>query len=163
MTAPKLDRVSSALLLSRVTDHARRSGKFAQVNDYEPKSAPTADLSCAVWFAELGHARTRSGLNITTARVELTVRLMMSMIRDKDESATEPTMLDAVDHLMRAYSGDFLLDRPDGEPLAEVDLLGAHGRPLAAVGGYFTQDQRPFRAYTILLPLICDNLWEQQA
>lgn len=158
-----LNKASSALILSRVTDHARRSGKFAQVNPYEPKSAPSSDLSCAVWFAELGHARSRSGLNITTARLELTVRLMMSMVRDANESQTEPTMLDAVDYLMRAYSGDFLLDDAAGEALAEVDLLGAHGRPLAAVGGYFTQDQKPFRAYTITLPLICDNLWEQQA
>lgn len=163
MTTPALDKASTALLFARVLDHARRSGKFSEVTPYEPKTAPVGALSCAVWVADLAHARSRSGLNITTARLELTVRLMTPMIRDKDEASTEPLMLDAVDYLMRAYSGDFLLDRPGGEQLAEVDLLGAHGLPLRAVGGYFTQDQRPFRAFTITLPLICDNLWEQQA
>lgn len=159
----KLDRASSALLFARVLDHARRSGKFTEVTPYEPKTAPVGQMSCAVWVADLVHARARSGLHSTSARLELTVRLMTPMIRDKDEAETEPRMLDAVDHLMRAYSGDFLLDRPGGEPLAEVDLLGSHGQPLRAVGGYFTQDQKPFRAFTITLPLICDDLWEQEA
>jgi hypothetical protein len=145
-------------ILNTVQDHALTSGYFDTVNGHEPKSAPGNGLSAAVWVEQIGPARGGSGLNSTSARLALFVRLYTPMVQ-QPEDAIDPNLMTALDALMAAYSGDFTL----GGLVREVDLQGIHGDPLSARAGYLTTSGAEYRVMTITLPLIVNDLWEQVA
>jgi hypothetical protein len=145
-------------ILDAVESHALASGFFSAVNGHEPKSAPQSGLTCAVWVEQIGPARGSSGLDSTSARLALNVRLYTPMVSEP-EDAIDPDMMTALDALMAAYSGDFELDGL----VRQVDLLGAYGDPLSARAGYLTTSGNEYRVLTITLPLIVNDLWEQVA
>lgn len=136
--------------------HALASGWFDRVDGHEPKNAPGKGLSAAVWLQKLDAVPARSGLAVSSARVEMSIRVSTPMLTDP-EDAIDPELLSAVDALLTAYSSDFQL----GGLITAVDLLGAYGTPLGARAGYLTQDQTPYRVMTITLPLILDDQWTQ--
>lgn len=145
-------------ILAAVESHALASGYFQTVNGHEPKSAPQNGLTCAVWVEMIGPARGASGTAASTARLALFVRLYTPMVQEP-EDAIDPALMDALDALMAAYSGDFTLDGL----IRNVDLLGTYGDPLGARAGYLTTSGAEFRVMTINLPLIVNDLWEQVA
>jgi hypothetical protein len=145
-------------ILDAVQSHALASGYFDTVNGHEPKSAPGNGLSAAVWVEQIGPARGGSGLDATSTRLALFVRLYTPMVQ-QPEDAIDPNLMTAMDALMAAYSGDFTL----GDLVREVDLLGIYGDPLSARAGYLTTSGQEFRVMTITLPLIVNDLWEQVA
>jgi hypothetical protein len=145
-------------ILDAVESHALASGYFQTVNGHEPKSAPGTGLTAAVWVEQIGPARGGSGLNSTSARLALYVRLYTPMLQEPAD-AIDPNLMTALDALMAAYSGDFTLDGL----VREVDLLGIHGDPLSARAGYLTTSGAEYRVMTITLPLIVSDLWEQAA
>lgn len=145
-------------ILDAVESHALASGYFAQVNGHEPKSPPVSGITCAVWVEQIGPARGSSGLTSTSARLALFVRLYSSMVQQPAD-AIDPDLMTALDTLMAAYSGDFTL----GGLIRHVDLLGAYGDPLGARAGYLAEAGAEYRVFTITLPLIVSNLWEQVA
>ena len=145
-------------ILTAVQDHALASGYFDDVNGHEPKSAPGTGLLAAVWVEQIGPARGGSGLDSTSGRLALCVRLYTPMTL-QPEDAIDPNLMTALDALMAAYSGDFTL----GDRIREVDLLGTYGDPLAARAGYLTTGGAEYRVMTITLPLIVNDLWEQVA
>ncbi len=147
--------MDSLALLEAAESHAMTLGLFDRVGRHEPKKAPGKGLHAAFWVQAIGPVRS-SGLNSTTGRVELRVRLYVPMLTEPQDSI-DPQIMAAVDALMTAYSGDFTL----GGTVRSVDLLGAHGTPLSAVAGYLSQDQRLFRVMDIILPLIVNDLWSQ--
>lgn len=148
--------LDATTLLDRTVSHALALGHFERVNQHEPKNAPGLGLSCAVWVDDIGPARGQSGLNATTARVVLNVRLYTSMLTEPMDDI-DPNLMVALDALMGAYSGDFTL----GGAVRNVDLLGATGTPLSARAGYLNQGGKLYRVMTITLPLIVNDLWEQ--
>ena len=145
-------------LLSAVESHALASGYFAQVNGHEPMSPPTSGITCAVWVEQIGPARGGSGLDSTSSRLALYVRLYSSLVQQPAD-AIDPDLMTALDALMAAYSGDFTL----GDLVQEVDLLGIYGDPLSARAGYLAEGGSEYRVLTITLPLIVSDLWEQVA
>lgn len=145
-------------ILDAVEDHALRSGFFAAVNGHEPKSPPTSGITCAVWVEQIGPARGGSGLNTTSSRLALYVRLYTSMVQQPPD-AIDPDLMTALDTLMAAYSGDFTLDGL----VRQVDLLGAYGDPLSARAGYLAEAGAEYRVMTITLPLVVNDLWAQVA
>ncbi|NUR03067.1 MAG: hypothetical protein HOY79_43130 [Streptomyces sp.] len=145
-------------ILDAVQAHALASGYFDSVNGHEPQSPPTSGVTCAVWVEQIGPARGTSGLNSTTSRLALYVRLYTSMAQQPAD-AIDPNLMTALDALMAAYSGDFTL----GGLAREVDLLGAYGDPLSARAGYLAEGGAEYRVMTITLPLIVNDLWEQVA
>ncbi|MFD5814414.1 hypothetical protein [Streptomyces sp. NPDC127038] len=145
-------------ILDAVESHALSSGFFSAVNGHEPKSAPQSGITCAVWVEQIGPARGGSGLDSTSARLALNVRLYTSMVSEP-EDAIDPDMMTALDALMAAYSGDFELDGL----VRQVDLLGHYGDPLGARAGYLTTSGAEYRVLTITLPLIVNDLWSQSA
>jgi hypothetical protein len=145
-------------LLAAVEDHALASGHFTAVNGHEPKSPPVSGITCAVWVEQIGPAPSASGLASTTSRLGLFVRLYTA-INQQEPDAIDPALMDALDELMAAYSGDFTLDGL----VRQVDLLGAHGEPLSARAGYLQESDAEYRVMTIALPLIVNDLWEQEA
>lgn len=145
-------------IFSAVQSHALRLGLFERVNTSEPKSAPGNGLSCAMWMNSVAPARAQSGLDTTTALLVLNVRVYARMLQEPQDDI-DLGILDAVDRLMAAYTGDFDLNGT----IRNVDLLGAIGPGLSAQFGYLTIDNTMFRVATIVLPLIVNDLWTQAA
>ena len=77
----------------------------------------------------------------------------------KPADAIDPEIMDAVDVLFTAYSGDFDL----GGTVRNVDLEGATGPGLSAQAGYLNQDGKLMRIMDIVLPVIVSDLWTQVA
>jgi hypothetical protein len=143
-------------ILDAVVSHALGSGYFSSVNGHEPLSPPTTGVTCAVWTEMIGPARGGSGLNSTSARLALFVRLYTPLAQLPSD-AIDPAMMTALDALMTAYSGDFEL----GGLVREVDLLGAYGDPLSGRAGYLKTSGTDYRVFTITLPLVVNDLWSQ--
>ena len=143
-------------ILTAVQDHALASGQFTSVNGHEPKSAP-GGLTAGVWVQSIAPARGASGLDSTTIRLGLTVRLY-SLMTQEPADAIDPALVTALDVLMAAYSGDLKL----GGAVRNVDLLGTFGEPLSAQAGYLMQAGTEYRVMDIVLPLIVNDLWEQE-
>ena len=147
-------------VFDKVVSHAAASGYFERVNQHEPKSKNPAGtgMTCAVWMQSIRPSAKSSGLAATSGRLEFTVRIYTSMTAEPQD-AIDPAVLRAVNALMTAYSGDFEL----GGEVRHVDLLGAEGVPLSAEAGYLEQGGRLYRVMDILLPLIVNDLWNQEA
>jgi PKD repeat protein len=143
-------------IVTAVADHAAQTGMFAKVNKAEPKNAPGGRLTAAIWAQAISPAD--SGLAVTSVRLVLMVRVYTSMIQDPPD-AIDPAVVRAVDRLMDAYSGDFAL----GGLVRCVDLLGMRGIPLSAQAGYLPIDNKLYRVMDITLPLILNDVWEQEA
>jgi hypothetical protein len=95
-----------------------------------------------------------SGLASTSVRVELTARGYRNMLIEPQD---DTVLLGAMDALVAGLSGDFDL----GGQLRNVDLLGAHGAPLAWTMGYVQQDNKLYRIADLTIPLIVNDLWGQ--
>lgn len=146
-------------LTDAVISHANASGFFAKVNGHEPKSAPAGQgITAAVWLQSLGPAIGASSLSSTSARLEYRVRLYQNMLREPAD-AIDPSLLAAADALLAAYSGDLTL----GGEVRDVDLLGAHGAPLSLLAGYVPFDNKLMRILDLIVPLIINDVYEQEA
>lgn len=145
-------------ILDKITSHAAASGHFDQVNGHEPKNAPGRGLSCAVWVNKIGPAFNSSGLNSTSAVLTFHVRLYSPMLQEPQD-AIDPNLIKALHVLIAAYAGDFEF----GGSVRMVDLRGADSGGLSAQAGYLNQDQQLFRVFTIELPVITNDAWDEVA
>ncbi|MFE4716859.1 hypothetical protein ACFRLW_10460 [Streptomyces sp. NPDC056728] len=142
-------------ILDAVESHAAASGYFERVNGHEPKSAPTTGgLTAAVWIDSIAPVPT-SGLSSTSGRLLVMVRLYSPL--SEPEDAVDRDLMSAVSALFAAYCGHFTL----GGLVRQVDVRGAHGAGLSARAGYLEQDSATFRVFTLTVPLIVNDLWEE--
>lgn len=146
-------------LYDALMSHALACGWFDAVNGQEPKSPPGQGLTCAVWPQTLRPAVGASGLDSTSIRLPFTQRLYMPLGSEPGD-AIDPYMIDACDDLMGRYSADFTLDGL----IRQIDLLGAYGDPLGFEAGYQRiESGTEFRVIDINIPLIVNDLWDQEA
>jgi hypothetical protein len=154
--------IDSRAIVDAVASHAAASGHFdSAVNKHEPKSPPGHGLSASVWAQRLRPVPAASGLRSTSALLVLNLRVQAGMLQEPQDDI-DPYILDAVDALMIAYSGDFTL----GGLVRNVDLLGQSGVALAAEAGYLTiggQQGGMYRVMVITIPMIINDAWEQSA
>ncbi|PXY27434.1 hypothetical protein [Prauserella muralis] len=144
-------------LVEAVRSHAMRLGIFTGTAGHEPKKAPGHELFLAVWAQRIEPLPQRSGLASTAGLVTLIVRIFQGFIA-QPEDGIDPRVMQAVNALFLAYSGDFDL----GGRVAEVDLLGQYSPGgLFAQAGYLSQDGKNYRVMTITLPLVINDLWSQ--
>lgn len=149
--------INSKDLVDRIASHAMALGLFDRVNQHEPKSKPGRGLTCAVWIDRIEPARGRSGLTATDARVVFNVRVYTSMLQ-QPQDAIDPNVMDAMDQLFAAYTGDFEL----GDSSRFIDVLGmTQGHPLFCQSGYINIDNMVFRVLTATVPVIVTAAWEQ--
>lgn len=149
--------IQSQDLVNRITSHAMATGFFDRVNAHEPKSKPGRGLTCSVWIDRIEPARSRSGLTATDARVVFNVRVYTNMLQ-QPQDAIDPSVMDAVDRLFEAYTGDFDL----GSETRFIDVLGmTQGHALDAQSGYINIDNMTYRVITISVPVIVSNAWTQ--
>lgn len=144
-------------IVDRLASHAMTLALFDRVNTHEPKNKPGRGLTCAIWVDRIEPARGRSGLAATDARVVLNVRVYTNMLQ-QPQDAIDPNVMNAVDLLFEAYSGDFGL----GDNSRFIDLLGmTQGHPLFSQSGYINIDNMVYRVMTITVPVIVQNAWTQ--
>lgn len=145
-------------IYAQVVSHAKRLGVFNQVLTHEPKGAPGDGITCAIWLGSLEPIPLVSGLAVTSLRLELSIRIYENF-KSQPEDEIDKRLLDATSKLMEAYTGDFQL----GGTVMDVDLLGAHGTPLEALGGYLLQDSTQYRVVVMTLPIIIADVYTQTA
>lgn len=145
-------------IFDQVVSHAERTGLFETVNSHEAKSAPSNGLHCEVWVDRLNPVPPGSGLTATTGVLILSVRLLTSMLAEPQDEI-DPGLLSAADSLMAEYSGDFEL----GGKVRSIDLLGQTGTAMSLRCGYIDIDNKKFRVFEIALPLIINDIWDQEA
>lgn len=150
--------MESLAIIEAVASHALASGYFEHVNQYEPKGSPGTGLVCSVWVASIGPQIGASGLNRTSVRFTVNVRVYTSMLAEPQDMI-DPNLMEAVDKLLTAYSGDFTLDGL----VRNIDLLGMGGPALGAEAGYVEIDKKLFRIMTITVPMILNDQWTQVA
>jgi hypothetical protein len=147
--------LSVTSIFDAMVSHALNLGVFDSVEEHEPKSAPGNDVHAAFWVQSVEPIRS-SGLGSTSGRIEVSVRIYMNMLSEPQDGI-DRSLLEAADALLTAYSGDFEL----GGLIRSVDLLGAHGAPLSARGGYIRQDSKLYRVMVLTVPLIVNDIWTQ--
>lgn len=145
--------------MDALISHAAASGHFTSVNSTDIGSVPTSEgISAVVWPRSVRPIPERSGLASTSVVVSFMVRFFRSMNSDP-LGEIDPAMIDAVDALMNAYTGNFTL----GGIVAEVDLLGQYGDPLSMESGYIDMgDDGKFRIVDITVPLVINDVWTQE-
>lgn len=135
---------------------ASASGLFDVVSSNEPKSAPPSGLAFACWLGPITPIPLRSGLPVTSARLEITARIYSSMLQEPQDRI-DIDLGKAASYVMTQLTGDFEIEG------AWFDLLGAYGRGLASATGYVQLDKSMFRIADITCPLICDDVFDQEA
>lgn len=145
-----------AAILANVTDHAMSTGYFETVNFHEPKNAPGNGLNLAAWIDYIGPFL--SGLKSTSGLLVINCRVYSSMFQQPYD-AIDPNLLDAVQNLIGAYTGNFGWTAD----VRNLDVLGQSGRKLEAQAGYIPIDNKMMRAMTITVPLIINDIWSQTA
>lgn len=145
-------------LREAIVSHAMRLGWFERFTRYEPKSPPGPGISVAFWGQASAPVPLGSGLAETCLRREFQSRLYKPMLTEPQDEI-DPQVMDAADDMMQALTGDFTL----GGLVRNIDLLGAHGVGLSWQAGYQTINQTAYRIVTIVIPMVVDSAWAQEA
>ena len=143
-------------LMDKLVSKAAATGTLDSVNKHEPKSAPGNQLHAAVWLQDFGPVPAGSGLSMTTARVELALRIYSNMVQEPQDEI-DPDVGRATTKIIAAISEDYTL----GDTVKAVDLLGMAGAPLRARAGYLNVAGSMYRVMTIFAPLLVNDAWTQ--
>lgn len=156
--ADVVDGVDVSSILDHIMSHAGRLGDFERLQTHEPKTAATQGMTAAGWVSEIGPVPEMSGLSQSAIRIAFIFRLYDNMMREPAD-LIDPEMTALVNRLFLAYHADFTL----GGVCTQIDLLGAHGAPLAMQSGYIPQDGKMMRAMSVYIPVIVAEGWNQEA
>ena len=137
--------------------HAQKTGRFDTVAKHEPFSKP-GGVHAALWVDKLTAVPPASGLNTVTVRLVCLCRIYLGA-ETQPYDEVDAKGLAAADRLLAAWAGDFTL----GGRIRNVDLKGAYGIPLDSQAGYQRIGDTQFRVFTITVPLIINDVWEEVA
>jgi hypothetical protein len=149
--------IDAAELLQQLVDHAKRLGGAERVAGHEPKNAPGLGVTIAFWVSGIEPVPGRSGLDVTSIRVDVTCRIYTPML-DQEPDRIDRGLLQTTAKLMEAYTGDFELR---GSGNRHIDLLGESGTQLGAQAGYVSVDTKQYRIFNLTIPVLIDNTWAQ--
>jgi hypothetical protein len=144
-------------ILDAVVSHAMATGYFQSVGEYESKQSNTSGITASVWVERVTPIRS-SGLASASIRLELSIRMYAGTSAEPYDDI-DSNLVKAMDALLTNYIGDFDLF---GEA-RNIDIFGAHGRPLEAETGYINLDGREFRVVQIRLPIVVSDVWDEAA
>lgn len=160
---PVLTQQVIELLYTAVGDIAKQSGLFDRVDDHEPRNPPGRGLTCQVLMGAFEPVGRGSGLQVTSARMEFTVRISAPRMQSPD-GKTDRAVLYAATYLMAAYNAELDLDEvtPDGLVRC-VDVLGMYGDALHMEPGWITDSEGNYRVAELTVPLILNDVFPQGA
>lgn len=144
-------------LFDKLASHTATLGVFDRINTHEPTNAPGAGYTVALWVNNIKPVRS-SGLDSTSVRIEFLLRLYTPRVMEPLD-AMDPELLRNTDLLLAQYTNDFTLD----DSIRSVDLLGTEGPALSADAGYINIGGILYRVMTITLPVIANDVWDQEA
>lgn len=145
-----------------IRDHALASGLFDRVAGHEPKNAPGHGITAAIWVQSFDPVNV-SGLDRTTARLVFQARVYTSMTAEPQDDI-DPNLVNAASVWVGRLIGDVLLKGPSGAGtgfLPGIDVRGRQGVKLAGVAGYVEQDKQLMRVYTITIPVLVNDVWQE--
>lgn len=143
--------------VNKLVSTALQSGYFdAGVDSAEPKSAPGTGLFFATWIEQIQPIALRSGLNVTSAKIEMICRIYRPMLSDP-QGRIDTELAQSSSYMLAQLTGDFGIDG------AYIDLLGAYGNPLGTQFGYVEMDRSMFRIADTVVPFIADNVFDQES
>lgn len=145
-------------IMDAIVSHCLTLGIFENVNKKEPKNPLPNGYHAALWMQGIAPIKGEGGLDQTTVRVELTLRIYGNMLQEPQDEI-DPEISNAAELVMSTLHGDFSL----GALAREVDLLGAYGTALSARAGYLTLAQKLYRVMDVTIPVVVDNVWTQAA
>lgn len=149
--------INSKTVTEALVSHIMTTKRFKRVNTSENRSVTTG-LTAEVWFQRLAPSPEQSGLAAVTVRLEYTIRIRSALPRGNSDQI-DPEILAAVDDLMNKYCTNFTL----GGVVKEVDIFGANGEGLESNSGYIKIDDVDYRVVDITLPLIINDVWDEEA
>lgn len=150
--------METAAFTDALVSHAMTLGVFDRVNKHEPKSAPGTGLTASIWFLTIRPDRQSSGLDHTSVWLTMMLRIYLPML-EEPQDMIDDRIVNAVDVLLAAYSGDFTLDGL----IREVDLLGQSGTGLSVQSGYLDIDRMKMRVVDVTIPLGINDAYAQGA
>lgn len=153
-------RVQHARVIRRKLIDRCASAGVANVQGFEPASAPNADTKvfCAIVNGPGRTVPQASSIANTTVWQSYLIYLYLKLPlgQDQRESLIDPEVSDARDTLLS------VIHNPIGYGNeVELDPLGAYGEPIRWAPGYFEQEGTKYRAETITPGFVAFNVWEQ--
>lgn len=145
-----------AVFQENLIDHAKRTGIFDKVAGHEMKNGPGLGVHCEIFTDTIDPAR--SGLASTSIRLGIKVRVRTDMLGDPQDGI-DPRIIRAAGEFMASVTADFEVEGN----ARFVDVLGAYGIPLSARAGYVPQDGKQYRAMDVTVPIIINDVWDQEA
>jgi hypothetical protein len=142
-------------ILDAMVSHAQGTGYFSQVNEHESRQAAFEGLSCEIWIEMIRPVKT-SGLATTTILLQFQVRIYIGT-QQEPYDGIESNLAQALDALMRDYIQDFEL----GGLIRNVDVFGAYSGGIMARTGFVNHDGKEFRVFSVNVPLVVDDVWDQ--
>lgn len=150
-------------LYSAVTSVPQATGYFDRVNQHEPTQAPGRGLTCGTWLDRIEPALS-SGLASTTGLFVFSVRLYTSAFHP-DPDQMDPWLTKANNAVFGSYIGNVGLDLSF---VRNIDVRGMTQERLVSRAGYITMagpgdSKRVYRIYTITVPVIVNDAWDEGA
>ncbi len=152
-------------LTKALETHALRLGYFSKVNASEPKRAPDYGMTAAVWPQAIAPVPSASGLAATTGLVTYVMRIYQPMLQEPIDMI-ELNMMRATAGLIRVLTADFQLTDASGigAPLIRnIDLLANVSPGLSSVAGYLDIDRTKYRVMDTMVPMIINDMFDQEA
>jgi hypothetical protein len=147
-------------LQAAVVSQAQQLGVFQRVFAHEPRNAPGAGLTLALWLGPI-RPTTQSGMNNVSGVVTYMGRIYKSMLgaNAKEDDAIDAALLTALSALFGAYAGGFTL----GGTVRAIDLLGMSGTPFSATPAYIEEAGKFYRIFELVIPIVINDLWTEAA
>lgn len=147
-------------VFNSIVSYCMATGRFDQVNQHEPKSAPGTGIFCSIWINQIRPIEA-SGLAATSGVVELQARIYTSFAQQPFDMI-DPNVTSATLDIMGALSGDFNFQGTND--VRNVDLLGAYiAGGLRSQAGYVEIDRQIYRVMTIFIPIVINDMFIQVA
>jgi len=139
-----------------LVSRAQQTGRFTGgVAKHEPTSKPNG-VHAALWLDTLTPVPEASGLASVTVRLAFLCRVYLSAASEPYDDI-DAKGLAAADRALAAWAGDFSL----GGTARNVDIKGRHGVGLSGQGGYQKIGDTLYRVFTITVPVIVNDVWEE--
>jgi hypothetical protein len=96
-------------------------------------------------------------MSFTSSVLSARIRITVPMLGPISDATVDATLLDATQQLVDSMSQDFTLDGL----CRSVDIRGIYGSPISIDFGYVSIDSTTYRASTLIIPIIVDDVWTE--